>query len=480
MEGTVLTCIIAIMYKCDWFIYEGSLVLKDLKADTLYPTNKQIHREVCSAVDMEETCHSTRIRHFVDSVTLSSNPKPVSKESLDLHGRTLILSAMDLVPFIYRDDQGVVRGSEYGFVKMVSEQIGFDVKVVNSDPSEFWGKFNQSLQIHDTGAIGILARLESDMSIGQHLLDDIKMISGIESVHSYESDGLCFLIRREQPKRGWMSLISPLDQLTWIGTGVSLLAGIGFIYIFSLVKSGDPHPWLTVLALLLGQASDVNKSSAGLKVFLFSFLMATMILKSGYSGTLFAFLTVDILPEGIKTLQELDHSDKAIWTSMAKNVARFRDAGYTGMSERHVQVEFNEMFELKASQDDAALFETASILDYEIRLRYIDENGEAYMRRLEQCWNLYNVGILLQDRSIYREVFQMAFLRLTDGGVYRWSQDIYLEQTGRMVRPQERTTNQNIPIKLLDLRFPFVLWSSGILISFMFWVIEAVAHELMD
>ncbi|XP_059078319.1 uncharacterized protein LOC131876831 isoform X2 [Tigriopus californicus] len=221
-------------------------------------------------------------------------------------------------------------------------------------------------------------------------------------------------------------------------------------------------------------------SSAGLKVFLFSFLMATMILKSGYSGTLFAFLTVDILPEGIKTLQELDHSDKAIWTSMAKNVARFRDAGYTGMSERHVQVEFNEMFELKASQDDAALFETASILDYEIRLRYIDENGEAYMRRLEQCWNLYNVGILLQDRSIYREVFQMAFLRLTDGGVYRWSQDIYLEQTGRMVRPQERTTNQNIPIKLLDLRFPFVLWSSGILISFMFWVIEAVAHELMD
>ncbi|KAG7164960.1 Glutamate receptor ionotropic, delta-2-like 14 [Homarus americanus] len=187
--------------------------------------------------------------------------------------------------------------------------------------SELWGEVTSNGTWN--GLVGLLGTGEGDIGIANLFITALGGRKEYQEYTTYyEQDTTCFLIQSEAQIPRWQSLALPYTATTWLVILLGLVLTGPLLYCLTklasfrgekMANSSLAYTSLYTAGMHFRSTQLQVPTSSSLQVLVVFLWLYIIILTTGYSSNLTAFLTVDRTPPGINTIKELYHSSLTVY-----------------------------------------------------------------------------------------------------------------------------------------------------------------------
>ncbi|XP_047495877.1 glutamate receptor ionotropic, kainate glr-3-like [Penaeus chinensis] len=309
-----------------------------------------------------------------------------------LDGAVLQLGSWcDDFPFLYSEGDGCV-GSTLELLDVIAAQLNFSY-VVQMEPADHnWGSKENGTW---TGMLGDLVYNDKDLVVNSLLLTEQPFVE-FDSTYPYHLESYAFILEIPPPVPQWRGLLYPFTKLMW-GTVIATTLVVIILLQLCLTIAPDTQDasqvFLLVWAGVVKQSVNHRLGTSWTRLWAGFWWLATLIITTGYTSNLVAFLTVPVYPTRIETVDQLAASGLRIcmqdYGSFLPDALRVSaDPSLRHLGESldlfpYVYLSFEQGFEWVADGTHA-LVETYSYLSYQQSL--YNHTGHTYIMRENRIW----------------------------------------------------------------------------------------------
>nr|XP_027232618.1 glutamate receptor ionotropic, delta-2-like [Penaeus vannamei] len=399
-----------------------------------------------------------------------------------LDGAVLQLGSWcDDFPFLYSEGDGCV-GSTLELLDVIAAQLNFSYVVQMEPEDQNWGSKENGTW---TGMLGDLVYNGKDLVVNSLLLTE-QPFAEFDSTYPYHMESYAFILEIPPPVPQWRGLLYPFTKLMWgaiIGTTLAVIVLLQLCLavapdtqdasqVFLLVSSGS------VWAGVVRQSVKHSLGTSWTRLWAGFWWLATLIITTGYTSNLVAFLTVPVYPKRIETVDQLAASKLRIcmqdYGSFLPDALRVSaDPALRHLGESldlfpYVYLSFEQGFEWVA-EGTHALVETYSYLSYQQSLH--NHTGHTYIMK-ENMIPGYYVWYMKRNCP-YSSVISRSLTRLLETG---FVQRFYLKHMKSDMRSDGARRSQQksagSPIQIGQLWGAFMVWAIGLACALLARVLE--------
>ncbi|KAG7173318.1 Ionotropic receptor 93a-like 25, partial [Homarus americanus] len=253
----------------------------------------------------------------------------------------------------------------------------------------------------------------------------------------FDTDRSCFITRVEPPLPRWLSLALPYQMVTWMALLGGLLTTSLFLYLLTRVlldrNLGEldtfktlPYSGLYVLGMHFRVSQSHTPVRTSTQVFVLFLWLYVIIITTGYSSNLTAFLTVTREPTGMETLRELYISKLPVlsngnfFKSVMVNTKNF----YVQELAKNYRAEYDmDKTHSTVQQGKGVSIQGLAFQEYVIATRYTT-HGRPSIRIMKECFSDHSIALGLEKQSVLERKFNMVLNWIVEAGlVRRWFLD---------------------------------------------------------
>ncbi|XP_071523759.1 probable glutamate receptor [Panulirus ornatus] len=381
------------------------------------------------------------------STTFTNDHLLFPDKMADLQGAALKVVTFQFAPHMMESasEGGQRYGRDLQLVTALANVLNVTLTFQLPPSGELWGR--KLVDDSWTGLVGSLARQEADLGVANIFLSNNNNRRLVQDfTRFYDADVSCFLARKEPPLASWQSLALPFTLHTWL----AILAGLGLTSLalfFIASASGREVESLqeVVSAALYSWGIHLRVSQervprgVATQVLVLVMLVYAIILTTGYSCNLTAYLTVVRSPPSMDTLRQLHASSQrvlGIGPFFKVSMASSTNIYLQELTERYVShSSFQEA--LVSVQDGTGVFiESRKFLEYLMNTQFTS-HGTSAMRIMKECFAPYSIAIALQKHSPLKPKLDQALSWIFESGlVRRW----FLDSLMRTRQLEQRKT----------------------------------------
>lgn len=194
-------------------------------------------------------------------------------------------------------------GFDMDLLHELSKALNFKTNISFIECSEPWGGVFANGSTY--GAIGSVVDGRAQMAIAAYLRAE--RVQFADSSIVYFSFPEVFILSAEVAMTSFEKLLQPLDSSVWIMFCVSTSSIIIVIFVLSLKHKGDKlnHPAVTVAIIIFGGSQRRLPQHNLSRFVLMTFLIACLVIRNGYQGSLFKFLQSEGQAKHAETIEEM-------------------------------------------------------------------------------------------------------------------------------------------------------------------------------
>ncbi|XP_071538858.1 glutamate receptor ionotropic, delta-2-like [Panulirus ornatus] len=376
------------------------------------------------------------------------NPRIFPDKTADLQGAVLNVVTFYLPPTIlhhFAPDGSFLRryGHDVEVVLAMAQIFNFTANFKDPLPGERWGVLTANGTWN--GMVGMLGRGEADIGMGNLFITALGgRMQFQEYTRPYDQEVTCFLIRREGRLPRWQSLGLPFRLTTWLTVLLGLVISGPVLYCLAkpsvsrserLARRSIVFTSLYTFGMHFRLSQPLIPSRASLQVFVVFLWLYIIILTTGYSCNLTAFLTVDRKSPGIRTLKELYESQLRVFglgPFFGNTMAESNNKYVRGLAKQFVSLPEFEDISPRLLRNEGVMIQGHRYLSYSTFL-LTPERGAPVARIIQECFLPFNVAMGLQRHSPLRKNFDRGMSWIFDSGLvnYWFKQTLILSKKYR-------------------------------------------------
>jgi uncharacterized membrane protein len=333
-----------------------------------------------------------------------------------------------------------------------------------------------------TGALGDVIYKQVDISFNSRFIKHYNT-ADIEFSNPLFSDKMCIIVPKAKPIPRWRRILLSFNSELWLILLCTFSIVTTFKFILRMCHNSRKLEWVVIFetfqVFLLTGIHKPPKITSERCVYA-SCLIFCLVVMNAFQGLLVTNITYPIYEPDIHTLAELDHSNLPIWSRSPENKDVFKDIG-TPVTERLLQKfdvfngSANELLNHVANLTDAAAFirETSSTYT---ESRYVAQDGSQLIHTVEECPAYYHLAYIVPRGSPYLPLINNFILRMNEAGLtFKWHSDGMDVNSLLSYRKQNYGRQEALRVfSLTDLQLAFYISVSGLILSILVFVLEAI------
>ncbi|XP_071532715.1 glutamate receptor ionotropic, kainate 2-like [Panulirus ornatus] len=372
----------------------------------------------------------------------TSHYTPFPDKTSDLLGAVLKVVTFEWEPstLYHRAKNGSVThlfGRDVDVVRALAPIFNFSVQFIEPPNGERWGsRLNNGSW---SGIVGMLGRGDADAAIANLFVNTLMGRDQFQGYSSFfDTDESCIMIRTEPPLPRWQSPGLPYRMETWLAILMGLILSGPVIWLVARVASvEDEIQELLTLESAYSNALRMHMQEClprlprrqSTRVLVGFLLLYTIILRTGYSSNLTAFLTVVRRPSGIDTMKELYESHLVLFeasTFLRDSLRQSPNPYLRGLARRHVVVKDMPGIIREIAKGRGVFIQNRSAMEF-LTNTLLGPFRKAFgVRMLKECYSTFNVAVGLPRNSPLKSRFDRVIGWIFESGLVRhWKQESY-------------------------------------------------------
>lgn len=376
------------------------------------------------------------------------------------------------------DGKTELSGTEGTFLNLILETLDLQLKIVIAEDSE-WGRLlpNGSW----TGMVGKVYMNKADIAINLIGVTESRM-RVVDYSTVYLTDDITFAIEKQGFASTSSALTRPFGWTIWTTMVVVLLLMPLLIRFILQTKDNYLHGLLKMFGGILKQPFSSIRDSFRHRIFMMSWLIYAMIMSFSYSSVLLSILTV---PSVIPTVRNFKELSDAVVT---KNYKAFFNKGTFHFEQlRNHEKKSYRMLAEYVSHNSWWMGKHPILFTPEINKQSAMATAKTILEVAagpeEWKWNflsddsimVYNFAIVINKGFCHKKRLNKVVSRVNSAGIYKKIMSDEIFQTWLPHPERRRILDKAIrPLSINDLHSAFVLYSFGIGISFLVFIIENI------
>lgn len=408
----------------------------------------------------------------------------------DLRNSVLRVATFDHPPSVvydYDTEGRVVRrlGVDMQLIETLANVRNFTLEFSEVSHEELWG-----YELPNGTWLGLVGQVHYErVDLGTcNLFLETHRAKLVDYSSPYNFERGCFVTPSPTPLTSWRSPTLPFTWSTWVATGVLVILGGALLRLIVAISSGiEAHDfkslsyaYLYMLGSLSSRTLSLTPQGPSLQVYVGVVWLATLILSTGYSANLVAFLSVTELSEPIDTLQQLSRSGlrlggHAFWKTQFRASIDPIVRSFVDRLEDHVDLD--SLFDNVAA-GQYALIENQQYLETMAGARY--PRGRSSLRIMPQCLLTYSIGVAFPPKSPLADLLNPLIVRVVEAGlVLRWRREVvdyYRSQSVDSLTILDATiSSRSTALSLTHLQGVFYALAICYLVAFIVFLAEKLS-----
>ncbi|XP_066941538.1 ionotropic receptor 21a-like isoform X2 [Macrobrachium rosenbergii] len=461
---------------------QNFLVLQPMKSHILIWTHSLI-----SKIPVLEFLDS-----WVNGSFLNRN-RLFAKKFEDFQRMPLRVATFEFAPSVVyaRDESGriVTRlGVDMEIIQGLAVIKNFTVEFVEVSYEEKWGT-----KYPNGSWDGLMREVYdeiSDIGVCNVFIDDFRWT---ETDYSYPYNFMpgCFVTPTPKPLSNWQSPLLPFSWNTWVSIGISLLVGGPILYFMSvLYKAPGPrefrslsYSYLYFMAALTTRPLDAVPVSLPTRIYMGFFWIYCLIITTGYSANLIAFLSVTQKAPPIDTLDQLIKSGlklggHSFWKTQFEISTDPRILKLASLLDTNV--DYLGVFKA-VEAGKFAFVENKQYLELnrDARFTYGDRPT---IRIARECYLSYNVALILPRNSPLTDNLTNALLRIFESGMMtKWQAEVTKHFREKYAAERSKVSTEatdiNQALNLGHVQGVFYIMGLGYVVATVLFVYERLSKK---
>ncbi|XP_064083570.1 probable glutamate receptor isoform X1 [Macrobrachium nipponense] len=372
------------------------------------------------------------------------------------------------------------------FMDMFAQKLNFTYSLVEAADGE-WGRILPNGST--TGMIGLCHRREVDMALGPFSITYLRSLIIDFSVPVYIDNSGIFLPRPTR-ERDLTGFAKPFAWQVWIALSLAVLGSMvlgvamrWFVQQWGPLKSGHnlqefrgkTWPLLTfepvwLIRLLLLEGVEIPPMILTGRLFMGTWMLATLILSSAYQGVLTSLLAVPKVVIPVDSLQDLVNYGKIPWaneygTSLHQFFGDAKSGIYKTINDKAFLVTacYDERHRMKVEK-------FAILCDFFSMKKIISddysETGQCnYYIAKESIWASSFAFAFPKNSSIIPHFDKLVTMMKEGGLISRYRQQLTSNATACMVKPGKEDGISTLVLSLSDFGGIFLLCLGGLVLG---------------
>ncbi|XP_042228916.1 ionotropic receptor 93a-like isoform X1 [Homarus americanus] len=386
-------------------------------------------------VVMNQLYQRERMARVFTWTTSRSSTIPVNlfpDKITDLQGAVLNVITIELPPnIIYQraKNGSVLRryGVDVDVVTALAQVFNFTIRFKETPPGELWGEVTSNGTWN--GLVGLLGTGEGDIGIANLFITALGGRKEYQEYTTYyDQETTCFLIQSEAQIPRWQSLALPYTATTWLVILLGLVLTGPLLYCLTklasfrgekMANSSLAYTSLYTAGMHFRSTQLQVPTSSSLQVLVVFLWLYIIILTTGYSSNLTAFLTVDRTPPGINTIKELYHSSLTVYglgPFFGNNMAQSMNDHLRDLSRRFEPLWDFGIISSHVIKGDGVMIQTQRYLTFS-SAQLTTPRGVPKVRVMQECFLPFNVAVGLQSHSPLKTNFDKVVSWIYQSGL---------------------------------------------------------------
>ncbi|XP_050740074.1 ionotropic receptor 93a-like [Eriocheir sinensis] len=362
-------------------------------------------------------------------------PRPLFPEKLEnFNGANLKVVVVEYNPAIFylRDGRGSIvdrYGLDIEVIEAMARLFNFTPRYIESPPGELWGELLPNGSF--SGMVGMIGREEGDVAVGNvYLSSFLGRLNYLSYSASYATDWSCFQARVEPPLPYYLALALPYRLTTWLSLLGCTLMLVPVLHLLATPEERQKQNWTSIsdsLLHILGLHFRIPQTRvpAGTtpRVLVAFLWLYVIIITTGYSSNLTAFLTVQRSPAGVETIKELYESKMTVLglgQYFKFNMMQSANPYVQGLAGTYKLLFNVEEMDSLIERGEGVGIQGKKYQLYIIKKRY-SPRGTPTVRILKECFMSHSIALALQVHSPLKPLFDRGVSRVVESGlVNRW------------------------------------------------------------
>ena len=412
----------------------------------------------------------------------------------NLLGRHLKIATLPYSPSIIIDDFGDINGIEPSILDSIANRLQFTYEYIQASPSEMWGEIfiNDDGSVKFTGLIGMLAKKEVDVALGQLYISSVRMpYIGYTTAYKFTYES--FLVPAPEPYAKWTAVLYSFSLQIWMATIISFIVVVFMLRLVASCSSEGRSTKLKVFQDLqfcclyaIGNLSNVQMHpqiiiSNANRMLLICWLFATLIITTGYRSGLISYMTFPFTPPPVDTLQELVDSSlkKLIFGGFLKSILVNSSAYKLEMklgNELIINYNLTEMY-LSLVSGSTAVASNVDNLLYTAATLYPPTANGPRVHLIKDSILPVQAAFGLQKGSQLKPYFDREIIRLIEAGIVDYHSNSFAKKIDKWNPKKEKC---RITFSLNSLQGAFYLLGIGLLGSLLSFFAEVIYFKLFN
>ncbi|XP_066974897.1 ionotropic receptor 21a-like [Macrobrachium rosenbergii] len=358
-------------------------------------------------------------------------------------------------------------GVDMGVVLALAQTKNFQVEFVEVNSSEKWGtKYTNGTW---DGLMNKVLYEHVDIGICNVFTDHFRWME-VDFSYPYNFMPACFVAPSPKPLINWQSPLLPFAWDTWVSIGISLLVCGIVVY---LVASFSHNPeardfqslsynYLYIVGAFTVRPLQLTPLFPPSRMLLGFIWLFSLIISTGYSANLVAFLSVVRMSQPIDTIEELVSSGLRIgghsfWKTQFS--AAPEQAVLALVDKLESDVDFYTVFN-DVEKGKFAFVENQEFLQLQQGSRFT-YGGLTTIRLGRQCLINFNIAMILPRKSPLTQRFNTDMLHIYESGIMKkWQEEVVVffrkQHLSKLLRAPSGSRSKPISLSQLQGVFYFV------------------------
>ena len=413
----------------------------------------------------------------------------ITREALGFHrrknlqGRHLRVATLHFPPVVFIGHQQQnnktvgITGIEPSLMEVMAGDLNFTYGYFPVSPNEMWGSVTGEGENRTaTGLLGALMKREADVALG-NLYIDYTRLSIIGFSVNYQISEECFSVPASRPYPKWTALYHPFALEVWIATILSIIFCIltlRYVAVWSISSSTlDGYYkdamlcFLSIWGNLCGLQLAQQTRSLAIRLVLTGWLIATLILSTGYRSGLISFMTFPFTPPPIDTIQQLVDSPlkKIIYDPLMKEI--LMNSNNSLQRKLGKQLVTNDSLVYMFSLMDSGEWAVDANLDnlrYVVATQYPLTSAGPRVHLMRECVFSMRAALGLQRDSPLKPYFDREIQQLKEAGLIEYHRSRFAKKADNW---NPKASKELVTFSLDSLQGSFYSFGMCILASFL-------------
>ncbi|XP_068217659.1 glutamate receptor 2-like [Palaemon carinicauda] len=372
-------------------------------------------------------------------------------------------------------------GVDMGIVLALAQTKNFEVEFTEISSLEKWGtKYKNGTW---DGLMNRVLYEHVDIGICNVFTDHFRWME-VDFSYPYNFMPACFVAPSPKPVINWQSPLLPFAWDTWLSIGASLLVGGLLVYLVAFFSHNPEarefrslsYNYLYIVGSFTMRSFQTTPLFPPSRVLLGFVWLFSLILSTGYSANLVAFLSVVRMTQPIDTIEDLVSSGLRIgghsfWKTQFS--AAPEKAVIDLVDQLESDVDFFSVFN-DVEDGKFAFVENQEFLQLQQGARFT-YGGQATIRLGRQILINFNIAMILPRQSPLTNSFNTDLLHIYESGIMKqWQEEVVVFFRKQYLNKVSRTLSGSSgkPIGLSQLQGVFYFVGIAFLLGFLLLIAE--------